>query len=63
MFRLDIELGDRDGGIQRKFTYVWLCSRCASALTPKVQVSEGTVKLLLATKPKDMLAAHPGLVN
>ncbi len=51
LFRLDVEIGDSAGGHQHKTAYVWLCSRCAQLLAPKVQVDGGTVRLLLASIP------------
>jgi len=47
MFRLDIVVGNRTGGTQRKIEYVWLCSHCADKMHPKVDVTGDTVTLRL----------------
>ena len=48
LFRLDINLGNAAGECQRKTVYVWLCSRCAQQLRPKVQVVGDTVRVHLS---------------
>jgi hypothetical protein len=48
LFRLDIDLGNAAGECQRKTVYVWLCSRCAQQLRPKVQVAGDTVRVHLS---------------
>lgn len=47
LFRLDINLGNKVGGTERKTEYVWLCSQCALEMHPKVVVHGDTVRLLL----------------
>lgn len=51
MYRLDIDLGDTSGRNLTKTTYIWLCPRCSSLMTPVVQVSHDTVRLRL--EPRD----------
>ena len=48
VFRLDIELGNKSGGNERKTAYIWLCASCAQKLHPKVQVIGNTITLLLS---------------
>ena len=48
MFRLDIELGNKAGGNERKTAYIWLCARCAQRMHPRVQVTGSTITLLLS---------------
>jgi hypothetical protein len=47
LFRLDIDLGSKTGGDERKTEYIWLCARCAQVMHPKVEVNGDTVTLRL----------------
>lgn len=47
LFRLDINLGRKTGGTQRKTEYIWLCARCAAVMHPKVDVAGDVVTLRL----------------
>jgi hypothetical protein len=66
LFRLDIDLGNKAGGNERKTEYIWLCARCAQEMHPMVEVSGNTVRVRLS-KNLPMLvadtAASPGRVN
>jgi hypothetical protein len=44
LFRLDIDLGTKTGGDERKTEYIWLCACCAQVM----QVNGDTVTLRLA---------------
>lgn len=48
MFRLDIDLGNKAGGSERKTAYIWLCSGCAEKMHPKIQITGNTITLLLS---------------
>ncbi len=48
LFRLDINLGNRAGGKERKTEYIWLCARCAQQMHPKVEVTGDTVTVRLS---------------
>lgn len=62
LFRLDIELGSSAGERQRKTAYVWLCGRCARLLSPRVEVADHTVRLLLATIRSEPSSRPPAKV-
>ena len=47
LFRLDIDLGNKAGGDERKTEYMWLCACCAQVMHPKVEVNGDTVTLRL----------------
>jgi hypothetical protein len=55
LFRLDIDLGNKAGGDERRTEYIWLCAPCAQVMHPKVEVTGNTVRLLL-TKNDPMRA-------
>ena len=61
LFRLDIDLGSRTGGDERKTEYIWLCSSCAQIMHPEVEVTKDSV-LLRLTKNLPMLVAEMPLV-
>jgi hypothetical protein len=48
LFRLDIDIGNKAGGDERKTEYVWLCAPCALEMHPRVVVNGDTVTLQLA---------------
>ncbi len=48
LFRVDVNLGNAAGNIQRKTLYVWLCAKCAREMNPKIEVAGNTVTVLLA---------------
>ncbi len=48
LFRLDINLGNKAGGKERKTEYIWLCARCAQEMHPKVEVTGDTVTVRLS---------------
>lgn len=48
LFRLDLDIGNSAGEIQRKTMYIWLCSRCARQMSPKVTVKRNSVLIGLA---------------
>jgi hypothetical protein len=50
LFRLDIVVGNRAGGKERKTEYIWLCAPCADQMLPKVEVSGNTITLRLTKK-------------
>jgi hypothetical protein len=47
LFRFDLDLGNRAGGNELITEYIWLCTRCAELMHPKVEVSGDTVTLRL----------------
>jgi hypothetical protein len=47
-FRLDIDLGNKAGGDERKTAYIWLCACCAQQMHPKVIVTGNTISLRLS---------------
>jgi hypothetical protein len=51
LFRLDIDLGNKAGGEERKTEYVWLCALCALEMHPKVVIDGDTISLRLAKNP------------
>lgn len=58
LFRVDIELGSISGTSGNKTAYVWLCSRCAALMIPKVEVTKTAVRIRLAsteTRPPSFL--------
>ena len=63
LFRLDINLANAAGENECKTLYVWLCSRCAGEMNPKVEVAGDTVTVLLASTKRGALpartSAHP----
>jgi hypothetical protein len=54
LFRLDIDLGNKAGGEERKTEYVWLCTPCALEMHPKVVIIGDTISLRLAKNPTSM---------
>ena len=60
LFRLDIDLGNKAGGDERKTAYIWLCACCAQVMHPKVEVNGDTVTLRL-TKNDVMRVADAAL--
>jgi hypothetical protein len=56
LFRLDIDLGNKGGGDERKTDYIWLCGSCALEMHPKVEVAGDTVTVRL-TKNAPMAVA------
>ena len=56
LFRLDINLGNKAGGKERKTEYIWLCACCAHEVHPKVEVTGDTVILKLAKNQSMHLA-------
>jgi hypothetical protein len=59
LFRLDINLGNRAGGDERKTEYIWLCASCANRMHPKVEVSGNTVTLRLTKNEPRLQVTHP----
>jgi len=51
LFRLDLEIASMAGATQRKIVFLWLCGNCARRMNPRVEVAEGTVRVLLAAAP------------
>lgn len=47
LFRLDVNLGSKSGGDERKTEYIWLCDCCAQVMHLKVEVIGDTVTLRL----------------
>ncbi len=67
LFRLDINLGNKTGGSERKTEYIWLCACCAQKMHPKVEVTGDTIRVRL-TKNEPILqgagiSAVPARVN
>ncbi len=52
LFRLDLDIGNTAGEIQHETTYIWLCSRCAARMIPKVSVTGNTVFVRLGLTPQ-----------
>lgn len=50
LFRVDIELGDMAGRHKQKSAYVWLCVACAEKMKPRVEIVDGAVRVLLASR-------------
>lgn len=48
MFRLDLDLGLKSGGGERRTEYMWLCSDCAQRMHPRVAISGDTVQVRLS---------------
>lgn len=48
LFRLDIDLGNKAGGDERKTEYLWLCSTCAEVMHPRVYVTGDTIQVRLS---------------
>ncbi len=55
LFRLEITVGDSAGKSRCRVLYVWLCSRCARELIPKVEVVGDTVTVLLASSKSGLV--------
>ncbi len=62
LFRLDINLGNKAGGKERKTEYIWLCAHCAQEMHPKVEVTGDTVTVRLS-KNAPMVAETAALSN
>jgi hypothetical protein len=62
LFRLDIVVGNRAGGKERKTEYIWLCAPCADKLHPEVDVLGNTVTLRL-TKKDPVRAVEANVVS
>jgi hypothetical protein len=62
MFRLDLDLGSKNGGSERMTEYIWLCADCAQRMHPRVEVSADKVTIRLSENlpplPADAHAAH-----
>lgn len=56
LFRLDLDLGNKSGGNERKTEYIWLCPSCANVMHPKVEVTGNTVILRLTRNEPMQLA-------
>jgi hypothetical protein len=65
LFRLDFEIASGDGTIQQRTVFVWLCSRCARQMNPRVEVTGSTVRVLLVTVQDPRLTGRssPATVN
>jgi hypothetical protein len=65
LFRLDFEIASTAGATQHKTAFVWLCSRCAQQMNPRVEVTKDTVRVLLAAVQSTMPKRPTGsaLVN
>ena len=48
LFRIDVDLGRKSGEHQWKTAYVWLCSRCAQEMYPKIEIAGDAVRVRLA---------------
>ena len=48
LFRLDLDLGSRNGGDEQMTDYIWLCTDCAQRMHPTVEVSEDKVTVRLS---------------
>ena len=59
LFRLDIDLGNKAGGNERKTEYIWLCDCCAHKMHPKVEVTGDTVTVRLSRNDPSLLAFAP----
>lgn len=51
LFRLDIDLGNKAGGTERKTEYIWLCDACACKMHPKVEVKGNSI--IVRLKPNE----------
>jgi hypothetical protein len=58
LFRLDINLGNKAGGDERKTEYIWLCAHCALEVHPTVVVTGNTISVRLAKNPVRVTAAN-----
>jgi hypothetical protein len=56
LFRLDINLGNKAGGNERKTEYIWLCTCCAQVMHPMVEVTGNTVIVRLSKNDPMRLA-------
>jgi hypothetical protein len=59
LFRLDINLGNKSGGDERKTSYIWLCDWCAQQVHPKVEVNGDTVTVRLSKNVPPQIAVGP----
>jgi hypothetical protein len=50
LFRLDLDIGSKAGGAERRTEYMWLCPNCARQMHPKVEVNGNTVTVRLSKK-------------
>lgn len=48
LFRLDLDLGSKTGGSERRTEYIWLCPDCALRMHPRVEVNGNTVRVRLS---------------
>ncbi len=48
LFRVDIEIANKAGTTEQNTAYVWLCSRCARVMNPRIEVAGDTVRVLLS---------------
>lgn len=48
LFRLDLDLGSKNGGDERMTEYLWLCADCAQRMHPTVEVSANKVTVRLS---------------
>jgi hypothetical protein len=55
LFRIDIEIGSKSGGNERKTEYIWLCGRCARTMNPRIEVA-GNVLTVRLSATKDYQA-------
>ena len=66
LFRIDVDLGKKSGEHQWKTAYVWLCSRCAREMYPKIEVAGDAVRVRLAKIEPSLLSQNssvPARVN
>jgi hypothetical protein len=63
LFRLDLEIGSNAGGDECKTEYLWLCSRCALEMHPKVVVTGNTISVRLARNPATAATASSERLN
>ena len=60
LFRLDIDLGNRAGGDERKTEYIWLCACCVLRMHPTVMVTGDTVTVRLTKNdPTSEMGTEP----
>jgi hypothetical protein len=48
LFRLDLDLGSKNGGDESMTDYLWLCADCAQRMHPTVEISEDKVTVRLS---------------
>ena len=59
LFRLDIDLGSKSGGEERKTEYIWLCAACANKMHPEVEFTGKSVVLrLMSNRPLQMAQSN-----